>query len=250
MVVHVRLTFVRHGETDWNKEGKCQGNLDISLNKNGIKQAEKVSKKFILETEPKPNLVISSSLSRAKTTAKSIHETLEKHHKTEIPFFETNLLQERGLGEYQGNSFQNIKEDLTSMNIEFEEFPQPRLYHCLNHISSKKENSTIETSEQLNKRVSDAIQFILDKTLNHYSKEENLKTSSKLPYNIIVVSHGLFLSGLIGNLFFSNDLHFPVRHSNTGVSSIVVEVEKKDTFYDFSNPLILHMNDTTHHHFE
>ena len=35
-----KIYIVRHGETDWNKEGRCQGKTNISLNENGITQAE------------------------------------------------------------------------------------------------------------------------------------------------------------------------------------------------------------------
>ncbi len=36
------LYFIRHGETDWNREGRLQGSQDIPLNALGRKQAEKV----------------------------------------------------------------------------------------------------------------------------------------------------------------------------------------------------------------
>ena len=32
----MKVTFVRHGQTDWNKEGKQQGKMDIPLNATGI----------------------------------------------------------------------------------------------------------------------------------------------------------------------------------------------------------------------
>ena len=37
------IYIVRHGETDWNKEHKVQGAVDIPLNKYGIHLAEETA---------------------------------------------------------------------------------------------------------------------------------------------------------------------------------------------------------------
>ena len=42
----MRFLFTRHGQTDWNLEGKLQGAQDISLNENGRKQAEILAEKL------------------------------------------------------------------------------------------------------------------------------------------------------------------------------------------------------------
>ena len=64
-----RIILVRHGETDWNRKGKFQGQIDIPLNKNGKKQAEEAGlflKNILI------NKAYSSSMSRPKETAKII----------------------------------------------------------------------------------------------------------------------------------------------------------------------------------
>ena len=63
------IYIVRHGQTDWNVEGRNQGRTDIELNETGIKQAEEIAKK--LEGK-KFDMVFSSPLKRAYKTAQII----------------------------------------------------------------------------------------------------------------------------------------------------------------------------------
>lgn len=63
------LILVRHGETDWNREDRIQGGLDIPLNGVGKKQAKSIALK--LANTP-IDYVFSSRLSRAYETAMEI----------------------------------------------------------------------------------------------------------------------------------------------------------------------------------
>lgn len=63
------IYIARHGQTDWNVEGRNQGRTDIELNETGIKQAEETAKK--LEGK-KFDMVFSSPLKRAYKTAQII----------------------------------------------------------------------------------------------------------------------------------------------------------------------------------
>ena len=64
-----RIILIRHGETNWNKEGRFQGQIDIPLNEKGKEQASKASQ--YLE-EIKFTKAFSSSMKRPYETAKII----------------------------------------------------------------------------------------------------------------------------------------------------------------------------------
>ncbi|MCP4047018.1 MAG: histidine phosphatase family protein, partial [Gammaproteobacteria bacterium] len=61
--------FLRHGETQWNKDRMTQGQLDAKLNSRGILQAERAAD--ILRNEP-IDRIVSSPLSRARHTAEAV----------------------------------------------------------------------------------------------------------------------------------------------------------------------------------
>ncbi len=74
----VRLLLVRHGETEWNRQGRFQGQIDIPLNDNGRLQAQKAGE--FLKDVP-VDFAVSSSMSRPKETAEII---LQQHSQIEL----------------------------------------------------------------------------------------------------------------------------------------------------------------------
>lgn len=65
----MKLFIVRHGETNWNREGRFQGQMDIPLNEKGLEQARMTAERFRgypLEA------VYASPLSRANVTGQMI----------------------------------------------------------------------------------------------------------------------------------------------------------------------------------
>ncbi|SJZ37427.1 alpha-ribazole phosphatase [Selenihalanaerobacter shriftii] len=95
------IILVRHGETLWNKESKFQGSTDTVLSPLGIEQAEKLADRF---KEEELDVVYASNLQRAVKTAKAV----AKHH--EIVVNEEPKLQEASFGEWEGLTFDQIKE--------------------------------------------------------------------------------------------------------------------------------------------
>lgn len=69
-----RLILVRHGITDWNREGRFQGHLDPPLGADGRREAAMVADRLVGDTDLRPARVISSSLGRALETAAPIAE--------------------------------------------------------------------------------------------------------------------------------------------------------------------------------
>lgn len=98
-----KILLIRHGETDWNKEKRLQGHLDIGLNDTGIKQARMLGQVLAKE---KIDLAYSSDLSRALATANAITQ----HH--DIPVYLDRSLRERCYGEIEGMTYAEIEEKL------------------------------------------------------------------------------------------------------------------------------------------
>jgi broad specificity phosphatase PhoE len=67
----LKVYLIRHGETLWNREGRCQGITDIPLTEKGYCQARSIAE--ALRGEPL-SLVLSSPLARARETAAVIAE--------------------------------------------------------------------------------------------------------------------------------------------------------------------------------
>lgn len=67
----MKIYLIRHGETDWNVQGRLQGREDIPMNENGILQAKQCGQAL---ERVKFGAIISSPLSRAIRTAEIIAE--------------------------------------------------------------------------------------------------------------------------------------------------------------------------------
>ncbi len=87
------MTFVRHGQTDYNKNHRWQGSTDNVLNETGIQQAKEAAEQL---KDEKFDVIIASPLERAKQTAEIIAEKLGM----EITFEKD--LREQHYGEWEG----------------------------------------------------------------------------------------------------------------------------------------------------
>jgi len=88
-----KIIVIRHGETGWNIEDRCQGHKDSPLTENGIRQAERLALRL---TEYNLSMIYTSDLGRAIQTAEIISESLSLIIKPDP------RLRERNMGVLQG----------------------------------------------------------------------------------------------------------------------------------------------------
>ncbi len=111
-----RIILVRHGETDWNKQGRFQGQIDIPLNQNGKNQA--IAARQFLKNVPIQK-AFSSSLSRPQETAQII---LKEHQGVQL--LTKNNLIEIGHGEWEGKLESEIKSSWPDLLQEWKISPE------------------------------------------------------------------------------------------------------------------------------
>ena len=69
------LYVLRHGETDWNVQGRLQGTSDVPLNARGIEQAQGAARALAGVLGP-DCVIVSSSLARASVTAQAVADAV------------------------------------------------------------------------------------------------------------------------------------------------------------------------------
>jgi broad specificity phosphatase PhoE len=94
------LLFVRHGETDWNRDGRWQGGSDTHLNDVGREQASALAASL----DGTVDAIYSSDLSRACETAEILAAKLG------LEVHVDERLRERGFGAWEGLTTLEIEE--------------------------------------------------------------------------------------------------------------------------------------------
>jgi probable phosphoglycerate mutase len=90
---HTDLLVIRHGETEWNSQGRFQGHLDSVLSPEGLAQAEALGEYLARE---RFDLLLSSDLGRALQTASAV--AMRTGHDIVVE----PRLRERRMGIFQG----------------------------------------------------------------------------------------------------------------------------------------------------
>ncbi|MBI2228765.1 MAG: histidine phosphatase family protein [Deltaproteobacteria bacterium] len=97
----MQIVLVRHGATDWNLQGRCQGVTDRELSEVGVRQAEQLA---ALLRDESIEAVYSSALRRARQTA----ELISQPHN--LPVMIEENIRELDHGALEGLTFNEIKQ--------------------------------------------------------------------------------------------------------------------------------------------
>lgn len=152
----MKILVTRHGQTNWNVLKKVQGQTDIELNDIGRQQAEETGE---LIRNEKIDLIITSSLKRAKETAEIINKNFK------VTIIEDNRLMERKFGKSEG---------LTKNDIKMLKESNPEL----NDVWNYNRNIDFGDMEKMQDFCNRIYNFLDDITKNYKEK------------NILLVTHG------------------------------------------------------------
>ena len=108
------LFLIRHGETEWNKILRYQGQTDIDLNETGFNQARLLSKRL---KDEKIDRIYSSDLKRAANTAAIV----AKPH--DLKLIKEKKLREICFGEWEGMNYEEISEKYPEIYKEWRNDP-------------------------------------------------------------------------------------------------------------------------------
>lgn len=161
-----KLLITRHGETEWNLEGRMQGQKDSKLTELGKRQARWLGERL---NEEKIDIIISSSSGRAIATSQLIRGDRD------IEIISNDNLREIDLGEWEGMLHKEIEKLWEEERRNFWNFP-----HLYQPVGG-------ETFSKFLDRVSGEVEQII-------SKYEGK--------NILIVAHAVVLKALI--TYFEN----------------------------------------------
>ena len=160
----MKIYFIRHGETIWNKEKKIQGQSDIPLNEYG-KELAYITSEAIKDIPF--DIVYSSPLIRAKETAEILTQNRN------LAIHEHPLLTEMSFGEGEGESLPEIHAH-----------PEMKLYNFIHNPGEYIPPLGGETFEELYERCKTFIEDIIIPSEKNYNC-------------MLIVAHGALIRGMI-----------------------------------------------------
>ncbi|XP_013859705.1 fructose-2,6-bisphosphatase TIGAR B [Austrofundulus limnaeus] len=230
------LTFVRHGETQYNREKLLQGQgVDTPLSETGLQQGEAVGQYL---KDVKFNKVFVSNLQRAVQTAEIILRN--NTHCSGMDMVLEPLLRERGFGVAEGRHKSDLKNMANAAGQSCRDYTPPGG----------------ETLDQVKLRFKKFLKVLFKQMLDEYSSSASDASSAAhgatdvspdssasdglhgVPVHVLAVSHGAYIRVVIRHLVEDLNCALPagVKMSqlfspcpNTGISRFVLSLTRTDS---------------------
>lgn len=212
----LRIHFVRHGETPYNKDSRFQGQSNLPLNETGQIQAEKLGQKFeylSIDNDLAITDIYSSPLSRTMETAEQIAKKVHITPKTD------SAIKEIGLGEFEGKT---AKEVLVN-------YKDPDGVPILTKWKEDPLKYDIPNGEKVS-----------DVDLRVKTFVDNIIKTHKPEDNIVIVTHGGPISVVLCHVL-KTSLRESAKMKIDNASVTVIEAGK-----DLDSSKLICANDTSH----
>ncbi|WP_247215957.1 histidine phosphatase family protein [Synechococcus sp. C9] len=183
---NTRIYLVRHGETDWNRQGQFQGQRDIPLNAQGKYQAQQTQK---LLSQVSLDFAISSPLSRSRETAEII---LASHPEVNLNLIPD--LQEISHGDWEGKFHREVEAEFPGMLDTWNQHP---------------EQVQMPGGENLN-QVWERAGQVWQKIITQYEGQQGM-----------VVAHDAINKAILCQLFHLEPAHFWLFKQGNGAISVI-----------------------------
>ncbi len=185
----MKIYLIRHGQTDWNLEGKIQGRYDVSLNETGSKQAELLA----MGMDKRPVVqIFSSRQKRALETAQAVGR---RQH---VAVTVIDGLEEVEFGEWEGKTWDEISR----------EYPEEFKVWCTEPAEIVPPGG--ESRPQIYRRIGNALKEILRRSRG----------------DIAIVSHGAALAYMV-SIMLEKELgdHDEIIVKNASISTVEYDRE-------------------------
>ena len=181
----MKIYLIRHGQTDWNIQGKIQGSHDIPLNETGREQARLLA--IGMASRP-VRKIFSSTLKRAVETARMIGESQS------VDIYLAPGLMEVEFGKWEGMTWDEIKE----------QYPAEYERWNLNPVDVAPPGG--ETQADVLKRVASSIEAVMGMT----DKRED----------IAIVTHGATMAYIVAYLMRNHPEESEIIVENASITTI------------------------------
>jgi 2,3-bisphosphoglycerate-dependent phosphoglycerate mutase len=187
------LVLVRHGKSQWNKDGLWTGWTDIPLAPEGFEEARKTGEEL---KDIHFDVAFTSDMIRAKQT---LDEILKVIGQTNIPIIESPAIKERNYGDYTHKNKWDIKRE-----------------------KGEEEFRKIRRAWDYPPPNGESLKMVSERTVPYYEKE--ILPKLKVGKNVLVSAHGNSLRALVKYLEGITDTDVEKLEIGTG-EAYVYEID-------------------------